>query len=167
MGFKQIDIKDVSINPFTLIGDEWLLITSGNEEKYNTMTASWGGVGVIWNKNVATVYIRPQRYTYEFVEKNELFSLSFFDAPYKDALKICGSRSGRDIDKAKETGLVPVFDCGTTYFNQAKMVLICKKMYFNDIDPEHFLDENIQKNYLLEDYHRMYIAEIQKVLIKE
>lgn len=107
MSFKEVSVSDLSFNPFTKIGKEWMLITSGDENKWNTMTASWGFVGVMWNKNVIETVIRPTRYTIEFVEKNDLFTVSFFDEEYRKALQFCGAHSGRDCDKAKETGLNP------------------------------------------------------------
>ena len=102
-GFKTVEIKDLQFNPFTLIDKEWMLITAGNEQKCNTMTASWGGMGIMWNKCVVTIGIRPQRYTLGFVEQNDLFTLSFFSEEWRDALKFCGSKSGRDYDKAKDS----------------------------------------------------------------
>lgn len=100
MSFKEVKMEELNFNPFTKIGTEWMLITAGDEKKFNTMTASWGGVGIMWNKNVVTTYIRPQRYTKEFVDANEYFTVSFYDKEYKKALNICGTRSGRDCDKA-------------------------------------------------------------------
>ncbi len=164
---KLIDVKQITDNPFSLIGKDWMLVTSGPADAYNTMTASWGGVGILWNKPVATIYIRPQRYTYEFLEKNDRFTLSFFTEQYRDALKFCGSKSGRDYDKAKETGLTPVGEEDITYFDEARLVLVCKKLYFDDIKPAHFYTPELEANYPNKDYHRLYIAEIQKVLASE
>ena len=106
--FKEISPKEFNESPFRIIGDEWMLIAAPDDTKesgLSAMTASWGGLGVLWNENVATVYIRPQRYTYSLVEASDRFTLCFFDAEYKKALRPCGSRSGRDIDKLKECGL--------------------------------------------------------------
>ena len=138
-----------------------MLVTSGVPGACNTMTASWGGVGVIWNKPVTTIYIRPQRYTYEFLEKNSLYTLSFFDEEYRAALKLCGYKSGRDMDKPKAAGLTPVELDGCAAFEEARLVLVCRKLYFSDIVPENLLDSTIDKvNYPAKDYHRMYIGEI-------
>ena len=104
MGFREVNIETLEFNPFTKIGEEWMLITAGDEKKHNTMTASWVGVGIMWGKSVATAYIRPQRYTREFVDEQEMFTLSFYDETYRKALNICGSRSGRDCEKEKEAG---------------------------------------------------------------
>lgn len=159
--FQKIDPRALEDNPFRLIGDDWMLVTSGAPDHFNTMTASWGGVGILWNKPVATIYIRPQRYTYEFIEQNDLLTLSFFTEEYRKALAFCGAKSGRDFDKAKECGLTPAAADGGTAFEEARLVLVCKKSYFDDIEPAHFLDASIDgANYPGRDYHRMYICEI-------
>ena len=167
MSYRKIELQDLNLNPFTRIGKDWLLITAGTKEHYNTMTASWGGVGVLWNKNVATIYIRPQRYTKEFVDANDTFSLTFFDETYKKALSFCGSKSGRDYDKAKETGLTPDFSYAAPTFAEGNLVFICKKIHSQEIDPACFLDADIEKNYPQKDYHTMYIGEILEAYIKE
>ncbi|WP_297430631.1 flavin reductase [Clostridium sp.] len=168
MAFKEIQINQLNFNPFTLIGNEWLLITSGTKGKFNTMTASWGGLGVFWGKNSATIYIRPGRYTKQFVDSNDTFTLSFFKEDYRKSLNICGSLSGRNVDKVKEANLSPVFDNDTTYFNEAKMVIVCKKMYHTEIIPENFDNPEFdEKIYPQKDYHTIYIGEILKILINE
>lgn len=164
MPFKEINIRDLKPSAVELISDRWMLVTAGTPEKFNTMTASWGAVGELWKKDVAFTFIRPQRYTYEFIEQNEFFTLSFFDG-FKKELSLCGSKSGRDIDKVKECGFTPVFDSGV-YFDEASIVLVCKKLAFQDIDPKGFIDPEIQSNYAANDYHRVYIGEIVKTLIK-
>jgi len=165
--FKQIPVRSFDENVVKLIGDEWMLLSAGDINNHNMMTASWGTIGVLWNKPVASIFVRPQRYTYEFVEKHEFFSLNFFAPEYKQALNFCGTKSGRDFNKSKETGLTPVESAhGAVYFAQARLVLVCKKIYFNDIQPQNFLDQSIAKNYPLNDYHRMYVAEIVQVLSK-
>lgn len=125
-GFKQIDAKDIKDNTFKLIGDDWMLVTCGSHDNFNMMTASWGGLGVLWGKNVCYIFIRPSRYTYEFIEKNETFTLNFFDEEWRNALNICGKKSGRDIDKVKETGLTPVPCNDTVGFEQARIIIECK-----------------------------------------
>lgn len=168
MSFKEVNVNTLSFNPFEKIGKEWMLITAGTEEKCNAMTASWGGAGVLWGKNVATAYIRPQRYTKEFVDAQDTFSLTFFDEKYRKALSLCGSTSGRDHDKIQAAGLTPYFIDGTPAFEEASLVLICKKMYHDDIRPENFdIPENDVTWYPEKDYHVMYIAEIVKALVKE
>ena len=148
MAFREIRAEELSFNPFDKIGKEWMLITAGDEAKHNTMTASWGGLGIMWGKKVAMVYIRPQRYTKEFVDRNDRFTISFYKEEYRKALAVCGRKSGRDCDKEKEAGLTPYYVDGTTAFEEADLVFVCRKQYHQD-------------------YHMMYIAEIEKVLVKE
>lgn len=164
MSFRETRPELLTDNPFKLIGADWMLITAGTQEAFNTMTASWGGLGVLWERKVAFCFIRPTRYTYEFVEKSERFTLSFFEEKYRKALEFCGSHSGRDTDKIKGAGLTPVKEGGFVYFNEARLVLACKKLYFQDISPERFLDPKIESLYPKKDYHRMYVAEIVKCL---
>lgn len=166
--FKEVKIEELQMNPFTKIGKEWMLITAGNEETFNTMTASWGAMGVMWGKNVVTVYIRPQRYTKEFVDANDTFTITFFNKSYRKALNICGTLSGRDADKVKEAGLTPYFTDGTAAFEEADMIMVCKKQFHQAMPKECFdVEENIEKWYPAQDFHIMYMAEIQKVLVKE
>lgn len=159
---EKIRPEELTDNVFKLIGSDWMLITAGPPEEHNMMTASWGGFGVIWNKNVCFCVIRPTRHTYRFAEKAENFTLSFFDESYKKTLQFCGTESGRDINKSQETGLTPTAGTlpGTTYFAEARLVIECRKLYHQDIDPANFLDPDIDKNYPEKDYHRMYIGEI-------
>lgn len=168
MAFKEVKTEELSFNPFTKIGREWILITAGTREKMNTMTASWGGVGVMWGKDVVTAYIRPQRYTKEFVDAQETFSIAFFGEKYKKALSLCGSVSGRDRDKISEAGLTPYFVEETPAFEEADMILVCRKLYHGDLFPENFdAPENDEKWYPQKDYHTMYIGEILKVMVKD
>lgn len=165
--FSETDVLSLKESTFKLIGSDWMLITAGSIESFNTMTASWGGLGVLWDKNVCYCFIRPQRYTYEFMEKADFFTLSFFEEKYRDMLDFCGSHSGRDTDKVKETGITPVDGkLSTVYFSEARLVFTCRKIYFQDLVPDHFLDQSIQKNYPKKDYHRMYIGEIVSCLKK-
>ena len=129
------------------------------------MTASWGFMGVMWGRNVAETVIRPNRYTYEFMEKNELFTLSFFGSEYRKALAFCGSHSGRDCDKAKETGLTPLFIDGTTAFEEAELILVCRKLYAQDMDIS-LLAEDARGAYEKEPMHKAYYGEIIKALVK-
>lgn len=167
--FRKIDITELNFNPFTKIGKEWTLITGGNMENFNTMTASWGQLGVIWNKNVFTCYIRPNRYTYGFIEQGECFTASFFGEEYRNALSFCGSHSGRDCDKMAEAGLVPTEIDGCVGFEQADMVLVCRKLYSYDLQEKGFLtDDGIPEKFFGTDpYHRAYISEIVGVYVKE
>lgn len=157
---KKIEVTDIGENPIKLFRDDWSLITSGDENGYNTMTASWGGMGELWGKDVCFIFIRPQRYTFEFLEKNDYFTISFYPDDYRKALAFCGAKSGRDVDKAKETGLTPLFVEGTTTFEQAKLTIVCKKMAYQDMKPDGFIDETIKNNYAANDYHRVYVGQI-------
>ncbi len=164
-GFKVVSIDSLEMNPFTKLGKQWMLVTSGNIDNWNTMTASWGGLGVIWRRNVSYVFVRYSRLTYEFMEKNSTFTLSFFPEKYREVLSYCGSKSGRDVDKTKETGLIPFAPSGDSVsFKQAELILVCKKLYAGGIDSEDFVDPSVNENYKTKDYHKMYIGEITKVL---
>ena len=168
-GSEWVDknIRSFSGNPFSCIWEDWMLITSGVSENWNTMTASWGGFGVLWSRDVAFIFIRPTRHTYEFANTNDLFTLSFFEESYRDALKICGEKSGRDIDKASLTGLTPiVFKEGCVGFQEAREIIICKKLYAHNFDPLQFLDTSIEELYPIKDYHRMFIGEILTLKVR-
>ena len=169
MAFKEIAIDELSFNPFDKIAKQWMLITAGNKEGSNTMTVSWGGLGIMWGKKVATAYIRPQRYTKEFVDRAEIFTLSFLPETERKALNICGSISGREVkNKWELAGLHPFYTDGTAGVEEAEMIFVCKKLYHQEMKPECFdAPENDAKWYPDKDYHTMYIAEIQKVLVKE
>ncbi len=159
--FQKIEPQDIDQNPFTLIDDDWFLLTAGDFDSFNTMTASWGGMGILWNKPVVFCFVRPHRYTYKFMESNEFFTMSFFNKNFREALNLCGKVSGRQTDKMKATGLKPIASPqGTIFFEQAKLMLECRKLYFSDIIPENFILDKINANYPKKDYHRMYIGEI-------
>lgn len=163
---KEIKVSELQDNLFDVLGKKWALVTAGTEKKCNTMTVSWGGFGIFWNKPVATIYIRPQRYTKEFIDTEATFSISVLAEEYREALKLCGSKSGRDVDKFQEAGITPAFEAGTPYISEAELVLVCRKLCEGDIDPSTFADmENDRVNYPNKDYHRYYIAEIEHVFI--
>lgn len=165
--FRESTMRELKESPVKMIADDWALLTAGEKDDFNTMTVSWGGVGELWGRDVVFVFVRPQRYTYEFMEKYDRFTLSFFGGAQKKALGVCGAKSGREIDKCKETGLVPADAFGGVTFKQAKTVLVCKKIAFQDLDPAGFLDSSIMDTYALKDFHRMYVGAVEKVLISE
>ena len=177
MSFKSINPKELQGNIFESIDDKWFLITAGKDETgglWNTMTASWGGMGIMWGKPVAWCVIRPVRYTYEFMEQADYYTLSFLPEQYRKQLNILGTKSGREIDKKIESGLTPALFTPDTEnlknvvsFEEAETVLICKKLYYQDIDPANFIDKELDKNYPKKDYHRMYFGEITSCLVKE
>ena len=165
--FKKMDPRVLDKNVFSAIGDQWMLITAGTAEHCNTMTASWGGLGVIWGAPAATCYIRPQRYTKEFVDREDYFTLSFFGEDCRKALRLCGSKSGRDTDKVKECGFtVQTADCGAPYFAQAELVLVCRKRFAQPLDPDNIPQDIKERWYPEKDYHTMYIGEITEVLAR-
>lgn len=159
--FKKLNPNDLQFDPVKKIGKEWMLITAGNTEQCNTMTASWGGTGFLWNKPVVFIFVRPQRFTYQFIEENSLFTCSFFDKEHHHKLQFCGSHSGRDTDKFAATGLRVIETAEGAYtFEEASLYMVCKKMYFQDINPAGFTDASLAMNYPEKDYHRMYVGEI-------
>ena len=172
------NIRDFRGSPFQRIGEDWALITAGSTGggagNWNTMTVSWGCMGVLWNKDVVTVFVRPHRYTLEFVDANSLFTLSFFDKKHRKALAFCGDKSGRDYNKAAEAGLTPVvFDqrisggsaAGAVGFREASEIIVCRKIYAHELDPTKMLDPAIEKeNYPQKDFHRFFVGEILTLL---
>jgi flavin reductase (DIM6/NTAB) family NADH-FMN oxidoreductase RutF len=158
---QKINPEELTRNTFTLIDEDWFLLTAGNINSFNMMTASWGGFGILWNKPVVFCFVRPQRYTYKYMEASSLFTMSFFDEKHREILNYCGKFSGRQTDKVIATGL-KTFNSpgGSVFYEQAKLMLECTKLYYSDINPEQFLLEGINSNYPKKDYHRMYIGEI-------
>ncbi len=166
--FREIPPSELSDNPFTLIGEDWMAVTAAAKGRVNTMTASWGGVGILWGLPVATVYIRPQRYTREFIDQSVSFSLSVFDAAHRATLSYFGSVSGRDADKIKESGLTVAYDGETPYFSEARLVLFCRKLYRQEMKPESFVDTALVRQWYPErDYHIMYVGAVEKILRRE
>ena len=168
MSFTEIKATEIEGNLFQMLGREWALVTVQDPDtgKVNTMTVSWGGMGVLWGKDVVTIYIRPQRYTHEFLNKTDHFTLSFYDG-MKDALTICGRKSGRDTDKIAEAGLHLTGEESYPWFEESKLVLCCKALYRSAFDPAKMADGIDAANYSNHDYHDVYIAEIVKVMKKE
>ena len=165
--YKEINPKELNESTFKLIGSNWMLITAAKNETVNTMTASWGGLGVLWNKNVAYIFIRPQRYTKEFVDASDKFSLTFFDESFKKDLSYLGTVSGRDENKISKTKLSISYIENIPVFEEAKLTILCRKLYAQDLDPNCFIDKSLaDKCYPNKDYHTVYVAEIEKVLIK-
>ena len=168
---KPIAIKDLSENFFEVIGKEWMLVTAGNKDHFNTMTASWGGIGFLWNKPVVYVFIRPERYTFEFIEKSEYFTLSFLGEENRAIHKICGSKSGREVDKVKETGLKPIItEKGNILFEQGRHSLECRKLYTDVMKEDCFIDPTVCKQWYGSAHgglHHIYVAEITGAWMRE
>ncbi len=166
--FKEIEIKEFDQNIFEL-KTKWMLITAAKPDgSINTMTASWGGFGIMWNKEIAWVVIRPQRYTKEFVDSAESFSLTFFDKKYLKQLGYLGKVSGRDEDKIKTSGLTVATDNNIPYFEEAESVIFARKLYSQPMKEEFFIDKQPIENWYPEkDYHILYMAEISKILVNK
>ncbi|OGU56498.1 MAG: hypothetical protein A2V66_05955, partial [Ignavibacteria bacterium RBG_13_36_8] len=164
MSIKSISLNEFLINPINLWKNDWFLLTSGNfdQGKYNTMTVAWGSIGLMWNKPFVQVVVRPTRYTYEFMEKYETFTLSAFPEKYRPALNLLGTKSGRNCNKILESGLTPIKSTivQAPSFAEAELIFECKKLYWQDFDPKNFLDSSIERNYPQKDYHRIYFGKI-------
>ena len=170
MSYKEISPYEISDNVFAALNKDWMLICAPDKFKEcgaNAMTASWGGFGVLWNKPGATRYVRPQRYTFDLMEDCDRVSLSFFEDSFRDALKVCGTKSGRDMDKLAACGMTASEIAGVPVINEARLTLVCKKLYADDIKKDKFTDDSPLACYPKSDFHRFYICEIEKVLIKE
>ncbi|HBI84749.1 MAG TPA: flavin reductase [Ruminococcus sp.] len=161
MSFQKIDPAQWQSNPFEAIGKQWFLLTAGTEKSgFNSMTCSWGAVGVMWNKPAVTCYVRHSRHTFGFMERQEIFTLSFLPEDYRKALAFCGSHSGRDCDKAAETGLHPAELEGGMTYEEAEIVLVCRKRFASDLPIEALPADVASGFYADGDTHRMYIGEI-------
>ncbi|SCZ01665.1 flavin reductase [Alkaliphilus peptidifermentans] len=168
MNFYEIKPEQIEKNTFELIGKDWTLITAEKNGKVNTMTASWGGFGVMWNKNVVFIVIRPQRYTKEFVDASDTFSLTFFEKEFEKELSYLGSVSGRNEDKIAKLNLSIEYSGDTPILSNASLAMICTKLYAQEYKPECFIDTALKANmYPHSDYHTLYIAEVTKVLVKD
>lgn len=168
---KEIDYRKLEINPSALIGDKWMLISAGKEGDYGTMTASWGHLGAIWGhgtgKSTSVIYIRPQRNTKKYVDKEEYYSLCFFEEKYRKDLAYLGSHSFAKEDKVAATSLTPNFSLEAPYFEEASLILICRKLYKGELKEENFIDKEVMEdNYPRRDFHSVYIGEIVKAYSK-
>lgn len=162
---KIIKPTEINKNIIDMISNEWMLITAGDENGYNMMTASWGGMGEMWGKDVALCVVRPQRHTLAFLDSADRFTLSFY-GDNKDIHKVCGRMSGKDCNKTELTGLIPSYIDGTVTFEQANTTIVCRKLYRSQIKPEDFIDKSLLSNYPDDDYHYVFVGEIEKVIVK-
>ena len=154
-------------NAFSMIGEDWMLITAAKGDKVNTMTASWGGIGIMWGKPVAYLVIRPQRYTKEFIDNSDTLSINFLDSSYRSTLTYLGKVSGRDEDKITNSKLTTSFDDATPYFEESNKVLLCKKLFAQELTADSFIDKTLlEKWYPGNDLHTLYVVEISKILSK-
>ena len=166
---KPIVPQQIAGNFIDIIGREWMLVTAGTPERFNMMTASWGGAGYLWNKPVATIFVRPERYTYGFVEETGRFSLSFLGEAHKAVHKVTGSKSGRDTDKVSEAGLHPLFtETGGIFYEETRLGLECKVLYADMIEASNFLDPALAGQWYgaKGGFHKMYVAEITAAYVK-
>ena len=173
---KEIEFKRLKFNPAMLFAEEWAALSAGNEEDgYNSMTIAWGQIGALWERGnhanrlpVLTCYVRPGRYTRQFMDKEELFTVSVLPQNYKKALGYLGSHSGRDEDKIANAGLTPLFTDGTVCIAEAKLVFVCRKLYQSPLLEEGFIDrELVDFNYPKKDFHEMYVGEIINCYLEE
>ena len=155
---------DSSFNFTEKIGQGALLTVALPDGRVNTMTVSWGQAGVLWNKDVCTVYVRPQRYTYGFCEEAEIFTLSFLKKEDKNILSFCGTKSGRDYDKFKECNLKYEIKNGACIFEKAEVTLVLKKLYSQDLRKDCFIDKAPLSNYQNNDFHRAYTCEVLEII---
>lgn len=167
-GFREIAPSALE-NAIKLIGKDWMLITTEDQERsnVNAMTASWGCLGVLWNKPVCICFVRPQRHTFTLLEKTERFSLAFFGEEYRAALTLCGTKSGRDCDKLWESGLHAAKADGVPVIAEARILLICRKLYADDLKKENMLDPGLLSHYANNDFHRAYVCEIEHAYWQE
>ena len=166
--FREISAYELE-NAMKLIDKDWMLITAEDTDnkRVNAMTASWGSLGVLWNKCVCTVFVRPQRHTYSLIEKEDRFTVAFMSEEYRGALALCGKESGRDGDKVKKAGLSTDLCDGVPYIKEARLVLVCRKLYADDLKEDAFADKSLLANYTAKDFHRMYICEIEKAYVRD
>lgn len=167
--FEKTEISDFYVNPFDKIGKEWMLINASKPDgSYNPMTASWGGLGVLWNRNVCFCFIRDSRHTDVFAREGDVAAICFFDDENRGILNYCGRYSGRDTDKVADCKLTPItHPSGAVYFEEAKEVIVVKKLYTGKIEESGFNDRGLLKNYADNDYHNVYVYEIIQILSKK
>lgn len=166
--FKEENISEMQFKISDVVNNMGTLITAGNLKDHNTMTATWGGIGQLWDSPVATLYVRPQRYTREFLDREKFFTTSFFSDQFKDILKFCGTNSGRNVNKDEKTGLTPKIFGESVAYEEAELVFVCEKQYRNMMEPENILDEKIIKTFYDEqDFHIVYIGKIVQTFLKQ
>ncbi len=162
--FRHIKPHEISENPFSLIADDWMLVTTACGDTCNTMTASWGGIGVLWNKPVAFTFVRPERYTHTLLQASNIYSLAFLPETYRDALRYCGTHSGREGDKFAAAGLTVAHENGTPYPAEARLVLLCRKLHTVSFSQPQFTDNTLLSHYKTNGFHRQYVGEILDIL---
>ena len=157
---------EFQVDAFNVFDTGWALLTAGKRANFNTMTISWGGLGTIWGKPVATVYVKPIRYTHQFLDQNDCFTVSFYPAEYMNTLTMLGSRSGRLGDKISASGLTPMFHDKFITFEEASATLLCQKIYRQDLDKRFMMADVVNSFYAGDEPHTMYIGEVVDILRK-
>ncbi len=166
-GYKQIAPDKIPGSIIKMLSEDWMLITASNKDKFNMMTASWGGLGFLYEKPVTFCFINPTRYTYQLMEKNDTYTLTFYSEAYRDALKYCGSNSGKDVDKVKGSGLTPITTpAGSKAFSQAWLIIECRKLVSQSLTPESIADKSLKGEWAGKQMHKMFIGEIINVWVK-
>ncbi|MCD7978117.1 MAG: DUF4468 domain-containing protein [Tannerellaceae bacterium] len=166
-GYKKIVPEKIPGNIIKLLTEDWMLITAGNGDNFNMMTASWGGLGNVLGKPVSFCFINPARHTYQLIEKSETYTLSFYTEAYREILQYCGTHSGREEDKVKESGLTPVSTPeGSKAFREAWMIIECRKLISQDISTDSIHNATVKEEWTGKPFHKMYIGEIINVWIK-
>ncbi len=162
---RKIDYTEFNIDIFQAIGKQSFLLASGTINHHNCMTVGWAGLGYLWRRPMAFVYVRPQRYTFQLMAQYNYFSMNFFSDNYNNILQLCGTKSGRDIDKMHLPGITPEdYQQQTIYYKEAQIVLICKKIYYQDLNPENLVEKSVLSLYPLNDFHRIYYGEVTSIL---
>ena len=165
--FQPYPIDLIEFDPFTKIGNDWMLITAKHDDKINAMTASWGGVGVLWGKNTTFIFVRDSRYTKELIDESDYFSLTFFDNSYKSAMKYFGMVSGRKEDKIKTANMNVNYYEEIPFIDEGNFLICCRKMSATPKLPEQFLDHEIEEKWYADgDLHTMYVGEILQILAR-
>lgn len=166
-GYRSITPDKIPGNIINMLREDWMLITAGNDRQFNMMTAGWGGLGMMFGKPVAFCFIAPTRHTYQLMEKNDTYTLSFYTEAYRDVLKLCGSKSGKDVDKVKESGLTPLTTPnGSKAFSEAWMIIECRKTVAQSITPEAITDPKLKEEWSTKQLYKMFIGEIINVWVK-
>ena len=169
MKLRAVDPKTLKPEVYQAFGTQYALLTAGDRDCCNTMTIGWCQLGRLWNQPVCTVYVRPERYTYEFTEKHDYFTVSVMPLEAKQTMAFCGSKSGRDVDKIKECGLTLCYGKeDAPFFDEAELVLVCKKIYMQDLEPNGVLEDEKILSFYGENggWHRMYVGRVEEAYLK-
>lgn len=165
--FQPYPMELLEMNPFTKFEQDWALVTAGDKDNVNTMTISWGGVGHLWNKNVVFIFVRDSRYTKEFLDKECFFSLSFLDEKYRDALRYCGSHSGREGNKFEKSGLTCAHKHGIPFADESNLVFLCEKLFATKLESNAFIKKSLLNTWYADgDMHTLYVGEIIEAMAK-